>query len=164
MSSEGRATAKAHAIRTALLIACVCGLCLPVRGVNIEAAAPITVDVQPAHCWGLTGMDTSPSLPTAQDLVTIHIWGEWIDSCVPELQSYQIDGNGIYILATVPPLATGCADVITGWEVTADVGYLTEGLYSVDLDIMIEGSASEYCATWPLRVWAQRIQFPFVAR
>lgn len=85
-----------------------------------------------AQDWPPT-MSFSPARPTAADLITIRVAGEWHDACVP---------NGSHVLQTDPntilfnvfwqyPHGTVCATVMTPWARSGTIGPLAAGVYDV---------------------------------
>ena len=87
-------------------------------------------------CGPSARVDMAPSFPTQDGYVQVIASGDWYDTCIPFYQSHQIDSNLIRVDAIVDyPAGTGCADMITPWEFTVDVGKLPSGFYEVNLYI-----------------------------
>ena len=87
-------------------------------------------------CGPSARIDVAPSLPTQDECLQVIASGDWYDTCIPFYQSHQIDNNLIRVDAIVDyPAGTGCADMITPWEFTVDIGKLAPGSYEVNLYI-----------------------------
>lgn len=84
--------------------------------------------------WPGTYIRIDPSMPTENDLIRITVGGEWPDACAPRYRSHQIVGNVIRIDAVLPCLLCICAQVITPWSFTVEVGPLPVGLYTVEIN------------------------------
>ncbi len=81
--------------------------------------------------WPPTGETViEPANPTSSDVVTITVWGQWPDSCVPHGSSARLEGNNIYLNVIWEP-GRICADVISGWSETQSIGPLSPGIYTM---------------------------------
>ncbi|HVS63963.1 MAG TPA: hypothetical protein VMT85_10735 [Thermoanaerobaculia bacterium] len=73
----------------------------------------------------------SPASPTDLDPITITLSGEWPDSCTPELISVAIDNSFLDLEASVQLPGDVCAEVVTPYETSIQVGFLPPGSYDV---------------------------------
>src|SRR5690348_1781881 len=91
-------------------------------------------DSDPSLCVGQSQLAVIPALPLISDDIRITASGVAPDTCFPTYQSYQVLGNTIRIDAIVdaPPFAL-CADVISPWKFTVELGPLPAGTYQADL-------------------------------
>ena len=81
-----------------------------------------------AQCWD--NVEIFPAEPTDTSTISITVSGEWGNSCIPQQSDFYIDGNNIYFDVFLEPQGI-CAQVMTSWELTEDVGQLPEGTYTV---------------------------------
>lgn len=82
---------------------------------------------------GLTtaAIEIMPPSPTPNDSVSVRLSGTWPDSCVPGLLRVRVTGSEIRIDTVGALPGTGCAQVLTPWQLTAPVGRLAAGVYRV---------------------------------
>jgi hypothetical protein len=65
--------------------------------------------------------------PTTADPVSIKISGNWPNSCIPQNPAVRRLGNEVSIITS--NLAGVCAQVLTPWSYTLDIGQLAAGAY-----------------------------------
>lgn len=125
----------------------------------------------PLACGISAWVDVVPSPPTLEVSVQVVASGEWYDSCIPFYQSHEIDGNLIRVDAVVDyPPHTGCADVISPWEFTIDMGKLPASSYEANLyitDVFNQVPVpTSLCATRHFRVFTElrKTYLPLIAR
>jgi len=80
---------------------------------------------------GDTQIEVIPQKPTSSDNLSIRVFGQWSDSCVPQTSRVSMDGSRIFIDLSIPPLLRPCLLVITAWEDTVSIGQLPAGIYHV---------------------------------
>ncbi|MBN1127000.1 MAG: hypothetical protein JXA82_18505 [Sedimentisphaerales bacterium] len=74
----------------------------------------------------------NPEEPTVSEEIAITLSGLWMDTCVPNFLTAQVDGNIILLrVALIYPEPVGCGDAITPWELSTSVGPLEAGRYLV---------------------------------
>ena len=77
-----------------------------------------------------------PTVPTADDVISITASGWWYCGCTPAYQSHTVDDKQITITALANPDCEPFLPVFTYWEFTVEVGQLASGAYTVTLDIV----------------------------
>ena len=122
-------------------------------------------------CGPSARIDVVPSLPTQDEYVQVIASGDWYDTCIPFYQSHQIVNHLIRVDAIVDyPAHTGCADMITPWEFTVDVGKLPAGFYEVKLyitDVFNQVPIpTSLCATKHFRIFTEldKTYLPIIAK
>jgi hypothetical protein len=88
--------------------------------------------------------------------------GVWPDACIPYLNTHRIVGHAITVEAEEPDVDF-CAQVLTPWQITVDLGRLPPGVYEAQL--IISGPGGLYpslCAEAHLLVSSARILIPIV--
>ncbi len=70
-----------------------------------------------------------PSSPTPTDAVEITVSGTWRDACVPQDPETTVEGTEITIATSVDRAL--CAEVLTDFSFTVDLGKLEAGSYQV---------------------------------
>jgi hypothetical protein len=105
----------------------------------------------PQQCGYDLRIDVIPAVPTEGDAVQITVSGDWLDSCKPEYQTHKV-GSGVIETYARCPTGVGCADVITPWGFTVDVGSLPSGPYEAQLYITNSVSVTTLCATQSFEV------------
>jgi hypothetical protein len=78
---------------------------------------------------GPAQIEVIPPAPTTNDNISIRIFGDWSDSCIPQNPQVSLAGNQIMI-ATSNPSQT-CLQIITPWSHTLAIGSLAAGSYQV---------------------------------
>jgi hypothetical protein len=114
----------------------------------------------PQQCGYALRLDVVPSFPTEGDAVQITVSGDWPNSCRPEYQTHKVGPGAIGITSVCPPDAF-CADVITPWGFTVDVGSLSSGPYEAQLYITNSISVTTLCAMQSFEV-QYRMYLPLV--
>ncbi len=80
-------------------------------------------------------IEITPPAPTSEDFITITASGEWNNSCAPTGMDVSVNSTAKTIrLHLVPDISpdTFCTQVITPWEISGDIGILSEGRYMVE--------------------------------
>lgn len=82
-------------------------------------------------------VDVIPVNPTTADSVFVTLSGEWNNSCVPAGIFSNVDGDEIKVAVTAPG-GFMCADVMSGWGETTELGRLEKGTYSLSTAVGTE--------------------------
>lgn len=85
-----------------------------------------------------TSIRVLPSSPTAEDIVTARVGGQWPDSCTPATANRTNlvrQGNHLSILFDPPGGSVVCATVITPWTLDVNLGVLSAGSYQLDASL-----------------------------
>ena len=84
-------------------------------------------------------MDTEPSAPKPGDVISLALWGEWSDSCIPTEARTRVNGTNIYVnLLHGYTADTSCAQALTEWSAVKDIGPLDAGTYEVYVSVYEE--------------------------
>ena len=82
---------------------------------------------------GPVNIEFIPANPTSTTPITVHVWGDWSDACVPQFAGFEILGHEIYLYFQGPNPGTICAQVITPWDASVPIGSLDPGNYLVSV-------------------------------
>ncbi|UCG33956.1 MAG: hypothetical protein JSU68_04825, partial [Phycisphaerales bacterium] len=92
-----------------------------------------TVEATAQFWWWPPAMSVEPPSPTTEDVVTVTLYGEWPDSCIPNgsaITGPVGDEIAFDVIWDYPP-DVGCFLVITPWGRSESIGPLPGGTYSV---------------------------------
>ena len=82
---------------------------------------------------GPVNIEFIPANPTSTTPITVHVWGDWSDACVPQFAGFEILGHEIHLYFQGPNPGTICAQVITPWDASVPIGSLAPGNYLVSV-------------------------------
>lgn len=82
-----------------------------------------------AHGAGTATIEILPSAPTPVDNISVRLFGEWPDSCVPREPQVSISDNEIRVDTFNP--GEVCLQVISSWELLVPIGYLSANTYDL---------------------------------
>lgn len=74
-------------------------------------------------------LEITPSSPTPSDALRITVLGTWRNACVPQNPQTTVEGNEITIATSVERAL--CAEVLTDFSFTVELGTLEAGAYQV---------------------------------
>ena len=83
-------------------------------------------------------IEITPPIPSSADDISIRVFGEWGNGCVPSSPQVSVVSDQIFIELLTPPPDTICATVITSWEEIVVIGQLPVGIYEVLVTLVRE--------------------------
>jgi hypothetical protein len=89
---------------------------IPMAAVAGEDSESKVVDKSslPLGFASAVSMDTEPSAPKPGETISLALWGEWLDSCIPTEARTRVNGTKIYVdLLHGYATDTACAQVLT---------------------------------------------------
>lgn len=121
---------------------------------SAQAATARETDSTVGGCGLSAGIRPSSLVSTVSEPITLHVFGEWQDSCTPTYQSHTISGTTVQVNAVwgYPP-ATVCLPVIAPWGFQIELGQLPAGTYNTEL--YIEQFGTNLCHTGTFFVFEQ---------
>lgn len=105
---------------TAWTIGILVGIGMWLGAVGASAQVPPTVDVS-----------VSPEAPTPTDPIGLTVAGTWPNACVPQDPQTTVDGDQVEIRTTSE--GPFCAEVLTDFQFTVELGQLEAGTYQVSV-------------------------------
>lgn len=80
---------------------------------------------------------TIPAAPAPGDQVVLTLWGEWSDTCVPNITQASLtrEGTALRVHLNYAGFSGACGAAITPWSLNVAAGVLEEGDYTVDVTL-----------------------------
>ena len=105
---------------------------LPLLLLSLTAsfAAPAAVQALPTVV-----VATIPASPAPDDIVVLHLSGQWPDGCVPDASRTSLtqEGTTLRVNFNYSGFSGTCTAVVTPWALDVSVGKLAAGTYSVEV-------------------------------
>lgn len=99
---------------------------------GLMVAAGLAMPCSGQWWWPPTdGLSTAPECISASTVAALTVSGQWPDSCIPNFISSAVSGNEVDLFTVRDPPPTFCLTVIRPWSLTANVGPLPAGTYTV---------------------------------
>lgn len=100
---------------------------------HVKTISLLLLSVSTAHGTDLpywVGQVATPP-PDENEIGSITLSGDWLDTCVPNAIFHEVDANNILLSVEHPGINVGCGDAITFWSLTESFGPLTPGNYEI---------------------------------
>ncbi|MBX3050740.1 MAG: hypothetical protein KF753_04660 [Caldilineaceae bacterium] len=77
-----------------------------------------------------------PTTPTFSQSFFVTVSGQWVNSCVPRLDSFAVDGTSLRLTARTPGPTIICQEKLTDWGLSVRVPAQEPNFYWVDMKII----------------------------